>query len=343
MNKIIKYSIYMGLAALLAACAGTPESVPPPPWADNPETVFPGGKYIAVRGTSGSRETVNQAALSALSAYFQVQVSNRTDIAELYTEEDGEASQSLRFEQQTLVRTETELFAVRYTDPWQNFAAGTWETIAYIDRNEAWTIFEPRLASGTAPFMEMFRVAENDSEPLRRFFRYRAAWNFDPAALAAYLDFAQALNPGRAAAFSPARGAIAALPRRMDQARFEASFYIDCPVDMDGVVEAALAGVLSAEGFPVTKDRAAAGAVCLASVDEGLERREGGTFYTPALTVNIQGKADPLFSMNIQAPRQSATNPDIARRRAYAALAGEIPAKFRSEFERQMTANNNAN
>jgi hypothetical protein len=106
------------------------------------EAVFPGGVYIAVRGTSGSRETVGQAALNALSLYFQSQVSSRTDLAESYREEDGAVSQSVQLEQQTVVQTETELFAVRYTDPWRN-AGGLWEMTAYIDRNEAWALFEP--------------------------------------------------------------------------------------------------------------------------------------------------------------------------------------------------------
>jgi hypothetical protein len=114
----ITSSLLVLLVALLAACAGTPA----PAWTENMEAAFPGGQYIAVRGTSGSRETLRQAALGALSPYFQTQVSGRTDLAESYAEENGAVSQSLRLEQQTLVRTETELFAVRYTDPWQNRA-----------------------------------------------------------------------------------------------------------------------------------------------------------------------------------------------------------------------------
>jgi hypothetical protein len=325
------YPVYAGLAALLIACAGTPA----PAWTENMEAAFPGGQYIAVRGASGSRETVQQAALGALSAYFQTQVSSRTDLEESYTEENGAVSQSLRLEQQTLVRTETDLFAVRYTDPWRN-AAGLWEMAAYIDRNEAWTLFEPRLAAKTAPFMALFKAAEADAEPLRRFFRYRAALNSDFAALTAYLNFAGVLNPERAAAFGPVREAAAALPQRLNQAKFEASLFLDCPVDMDGITAVALTAVLSAEGFPVTKDRSAA-TICRAAVDEGAEKREGGTFYHIKLTLTITGTSgSPLFSMTIEAPRQSATNPDIARRRAYTALAGEIQTQFHKEFETQL-------
>jgi hypothetical protein len=275
--------------------------------------------------------------LGALSLYFQSQVSGRTDLAESYTEQDGAASQSVRLEQQTVVQTETELFAVRYTDPWRN-GGGLWEMAAYIDRAEAWALFEPRLASKTAPFMVIAEAAKKDPEPMRRFFRYLRARSLDPSL---YLDFARSLHPERAAAFNPVREAAAALPQRLDEAKFEASLYIESPVDMDGVIVAALTRALSAEGFPVTKNRNAASAVCRALVDEGMEKREGGIFYTPKLTIAIQGKTDPLFSMTIAAPRQSATNSDIARRRAYSALTGEIEAQFHNEFEKQMSAINN--
>jgi hypothetical protein len=285
---------------------------------------------------------VEQAALNALSAYFQVQVTSRAELAESYAEENGAASQSLRLDLQTLALTETELFAVRYTDPWQNPNTGAWEIAAYMDRNEAWDLFEPRLVSSTAPFMAMFQAAEADTEPLRRFFRYRTARDFDPSGLTAYLNFARLLSPDRAAGFSAVGKAIAELPQRLDKARFEAALFVDCPVDLDGLIATALTAALSAQGFPVTGDRNAAAAVCRASLEEGQEKREGGMFYTPKLTVMIAGSSgDPLVSMIIQGPRQSAINPDLAKRRAYTALAGAIPAQFTTEFEKQISTHSN--
>jgi hypothetical protein len=296
------------------------------------EAAFPARAYAAARGASERRETVAEAALRELSLYFQTRVSSRTDLSESYLEQDGAASQSIQLEQQTLVQTETRLFAVRYTDPWQNPLTGLWEAVAYIDRSEAWVIFEPRLASKTAPFMALFQAAESDSEPMRRFFWYRTAASGANEALA-YLDFAQTLNPARAAAFSPVREAIAALPQKLSRARFDAGVRVECPADMDGLVTTALTQALGAEGFPVA---AGAATVCRAVVNEGMEKRDAGTFYNPALTISVAGvTGDALFSLTFTAPRQSAVNPDIARRRAYAALAGEIQAKFHSEFERQ--------
>jgi hypothetical protein len=331
------------LVLLCAACAGTP---PPPPWVEDREAAFPQDRYIAVRGASGDRGTVREAALRELSRYFQTQVSSETSLTETFIEtfteaaagENGVSSQATRLDQHTLIQTETELFAVRYTDPWRNPALQMWEMIAYIDRNEAWAVFAPRLTSQTAPFMTVFDAAEADPEPMRRFFRYRSA-AAAAANLPAYLDFAETLDSARAAAFAPVRAAIAALPQRLNQAKAEASLFVDCSVDLEGIILTALTQALGAEGFPVSKDRASASAVCLATVTEGMDKREAGTFYSPVLTVGITGKTGTaLVSMTVNAPRQSAVNPEIARRRAYTALAGEIQAQFHRAFETQIAA-----
>ena len=104
---------------------------------------------------------------------------------------------------------------------------------------------------------------------------------------------------------------------------------------MDGLVATALTQVLSAEGFPVTQNRASASAVCTASVDDGLQNLHAVTFYTPAVRVTISGKSSgvPLFSCTIRTPERSgAVNPDVAKRRGYTALAEEILKSFHGEF-----------
>ncbi|MDR0411728.1 MAG: hypothetical protein LBH75_07125, partial [Treponema sp.] len=330
--------VLLAVSAILVcgSCAGTPANTQAPAWVESVESVFPADAYIAVRGTSRSRENLEQDALRSLSLYFETQVSSRSELAESYVEQDGAATQRVSLDQQTLVQTETRLFAVRYAEPWLNPATKTWETAAYIDRAEAWAIFEPRLASQTAPFMALYQAAEADAEPMRRYLCYRGA--AARADLSAYLDFAQTLNPARAGAFSPVRDALGALAQRLNQARLEASVYIDCPVDLNGAIRAALTKALSAEGFPVTGDRDAAGAVCSATVNEGAERREVGTFYNPELVLIISDKTgNALASMTLKGPRQSAIGPDIARRRGYTALAAEVEAAFHDEFERQTT------
>ncbi|MDR0377040.1 MAG: hypothetical protein LBH70_04520 [Spirochaetaceae bacterium] len=60
---------------------------------------------------------------------------------------------------------------------------------------------------------------------------------------------------------------------------------------------------------------------------------------SPALTISLTGTTgEALISLTFNAPRQSAVNPDITRRRGCTALAGGLQSKFHDEFERQITA-----
>jgi hypothetical protein len=100
------------------------------------------------------------------------------------------------------------------------------------------------------------------------------------------------------------------------------------------VYRAALAA-FGAEGFPVERNRNAASAVCFIQVDEGAQKLESGTFYTPSLTGTVNGAAGAVFSFTVTAPRQSAVNPELGRRRAYTALAAALGEAFAGELNRK--------
>jgi hypothetical protein len=134
------------------------------------------------------------------------------------------------------------------------------------------------------------------------------------------------------AAFAAVRSEIAALPQKSDEARRNANVYIDCPVDFESAIVNAFSRAISAEGFPVAKTRAGAGAVCTVTVDEGMQKRELGTFYFPSLQAVFTGKSRALFTYNASADSASAVTPDVAKRRAYTALAAAVQKTFSTEF-----------
>jgi hypothetical protein len=180
----------------------------------------------------------------------------------------------------------------------------------------------------------LYEAAETDEEPFRQFFQYPKAQAYAEQELDSYLNFAQILHPRKAQAFDEIRSFISNIPQRIEQARINASIFVDCPVDLDGITAAALSQAISAEGFPVTREKEAARAVCTASVEEGMQVLPTGTFYTPAVSITISGKSGvPLFSCTIRAvERSGAVNPEVAKRRGYTALAGEIRKSFHSEL-----------
>lgn len=92
----------------------------------------------------------------------------------------------------------------------------------------------------------------------------------------------------------------------------------------------AMVKALGASGFGVEQNRAAAAAVCAVQVEEGMQQRDSGVFFYPALTATISGKAGPLFSFKVETERRGAVNPGIAKRRGYTDLASALEGSLTS-------------
>ncbi|MDR1143113.1 MAG: hypothetical protein LBK77_02705, partial [Spirochaetaceae bacterium] len=264
-HKTIMYPVCTGLAVLFAACAGTPQNAAAPAWAGNVEAVYPRSAYIARQGQSSTLQEAELAALNGISFYFESEISSEIIAEESFRQsgagEDRRTSAESRLETSTLVRSYTRLIAVRYArDPWVNPATGAWETVAFIDREEAWTLYEPEAAKVRDTLLALSGAAENEVEAFSRALRFNlaAAYGGSPD-FNAVRGFAQILHPGRARAMFAETDALrSAMPEKSYSARQGAAVFIDCPNDLDGLVSTAAAAALGAWGFPVEQNREAA-------------------------------------------------------------------------------------
>jgi hypothetical protein len=299
------------------------------------ETVYPRSAYIAQRGEGASRQEAELVALNAVSFYFESEITAEESARQSWSEQNGVTHSESRTETSTLVRSQTRLTAVRYAEnPWHNPATGLWESAAFINREEAWTVYEPQAARVRDGLLTLAAAAEADGEPFSQALRFGAAAVYaDSPAFNAARGFAQVLHPNKARSlFAEADTVQAALPEKIYTARQRAAVFIDCPTDMNGLVYQAALAAFGAEGFPVERNRAAASTVCLIQVDEGAQKLDSGTFFNPSLTGTVNGKAGAVFSFSVTAARQSAINPEVGRRRAYTALAGALGAAFSGEL-----------
>jgi hypothetical protein len=318
------------------SCA-TVSSEPPPEWAasfNGVQNVYPRNAYLAQKGEGGTRREAETAGIVELSRYFTNEIRTSESRRRQSTDQNGASSVSLRRDTETLVKSETNLIAVRFSQAYHK-NKNEWEVVAYIDRGEAWAIYRPRIERAAGAFRALYGAAENEKESLKKYFAYKTAAayaegdEFDTITL-----FAQTLNPEKTeSSYGDVYTAIEKLPQKLNAARQSATIYINCPVDLDGMIAAAFSKNLSAEGFPVTTNRSAAEAVCDVSVDEGLQKMDTGNFYFPAARAVLSGKTGALWTFNVKTERQGAVTPDVAKRRAYTALVQEIQKMFSTEFD----------
>ncbi|MDR2782790.1 MAG: hypothetical protein LBB48_02920 [Treponema sp.] len=315
---------------LLISCA----TAPAPGWAASSaafESAYPEDKYIAVIGRGMTRELAEAAGAAEIARYFSSHITANTSSREAFSQRDGVTSESLDFESSVYIDSELTVFGVRYArDAFYNGAEKRWQTVAYLDRAEAWAVFEPRFREQADAFRALYRAAETETDPFRKALRWNAAARYaGNGEFNAAAALGQILSPARMnAAFSAVRGELAALPQKTDEARRNAGVYLDCPTDFESIIANAFSRVFAAEGFPVSRARDGARAVCAVTVDEGRQRRELGIFYNPSVQAVITGQSGVLFTFTVSGKSAGAVTPDVAKRRAYRSLEDAVLANF---------------
>jgi hypothetical protein len=341
---MIKNIIAAALCLMVFSCAGTPASGPAPEWAgaEGLEAAYPSQKYIAQRGRGEDREAAENDALGQISRFFATEIeSQNTRIQRSREQNDVETSATERVSE-IYVRSQTELFSVRYGEPWYNAAEKAWQTVAHIERDEAWVIYEPRARREAEKFLQMYRAAGEAAEPVRQYGIYGAALNLFDRDVAPVVFFAETLHPAKAASsLRDVEEALTAIPAAMNEARSRSYIHIKCDKDYEDRILGAVEKSFSVLGFPVQKSPAGAAAVCEVRVTENetSSAASGPQVFSfrPSVSISLTGKAGALFSWNSQPiDRVSTATRDAGRRRAYTALAAEIEKSFPDFFRQKM-------
>jgi hypothetical protein len=97
---------------------------------------------------------------------------------ESYTETNGAVSAERRLDRQTLERFNTELHALRYSEPWRNPTEKQWEIVAYINRDEGWNVYQPTAKNQAEALISLVTMAESETEPFNAVLRYGIAASF---------------------------------------------------------------------------------------------------------------------------------------------------------------------
>jgi hypothetical protein len=318
---------------ILAACA----TAAVPDWAASLSAyraVYPDSDFIAQRGRGPTREAAEIAAAAEIARFLTSVIDVNRGYSDIITGQNGAADENEKTSSETFVRSQIDLFGIRYAeDAFYQRADKQWQTLAYIDRNEAWTVYEPRFKRQADAFAALYRAAEQERDPFRQVLRFGAARAYARSEDFTTAEaFGQMLHPQKMnASFGGIRDAIAAIPQKTDDAKRNASVFIDCPGDFESLVTNAFSRALSEAGFPVARNRNGAAAVCAVTVDEGMQQRDLGIFYYPSLRAVFTGASGVLVTFDAKADRASAVTPDVAKRRAYTALAGKVVESFSLE------------
>ena len=284
--------------------------------------------YIAQKGFGSSQTEAENAALASLSKFFQMSIAVE---AKEYTTVTNAASQSTMSEDIS-VKSETDLFAVHYTKAKFDKKQKLYEVTAYIDREEGWRIYKPRLEEAIRPFEKFYSDAQNQSEPILQIVGFsKALKSARETELSKKCDFAMILNPDEMTFYEQSRENLSELQPRIRKLCSKCSVFISCETDYENRIEQAVAAYFSACGISVSKNENSTYKV-IVTVNENSQTLPAGMFFTPSYKFEIIGDGNIFFSCAKELKKTGAKNEAVAKQRAFSAVATSIKQNLNEEF-----------
>lgn len=326
----MKNPLFYCAAAVFIACASAPHSGSAPA-ALTEQELFSSAAYIAARGNGKDASSAEQNALAALSRYFSSKISVDTVEKTLVT--DGGAQS--RLEDVTRVLSDTELFAVRYLKPRLNKKAKNYETVAYIEREEAWRIYAPKVRQAADAFSALHEMGSAQKSPFKKALLLQQAREAAAASdLKTLLSFAYALYPESADTFSAMEEKLGALPARLADAKAHSPIAIRT-APSNSQIGAVVQTTLTDFGFPIAAEKEAVRAVCSVELTEHQADLPKGVFFTPtvAVTITEDGNAT-VFSYSKTFSRIGASTERAAKERMNRTVCAELQQSLPAALKR---------
>ena len=246
--------------------------------------------YIAQGGFGSSQAEAEQNALASLSRFFQQSIS--VEAREHTTVTDAKSRSVLT--EDVSVKSEVELFAVRYTKAKFDKKQKVYEVTAYIDREEAWRIYEPRLNEAVRGFEKRYANAQGTGDTIQKILGFvRAQKNAAETELSKKCDFATILNPDEAERYESTRARLSELGAQIKRLCSQCAVSVFCEGDYENRVSQSATSFFSNLGFPVQKSPSQS-YECTIFVTENAQSLAAGTFFTPSFKIEItkDGNAD---------------------------------------------------
>lgn len=325
------YVLFYCAAAVFIACASAPRNGSAPA-ALTEQELFSSAAYIAARGNGKDASSAEQNALAALSRYFSSKISVDTVEKTLVT--DGGAQS--RLEDVTRVLSDTELFAVRYLKPRLNKKAKIYETVAYIEREEAWRIYAPKVRQAADAFSALHEMGSAQKSPFKKALLLQQAREAAAASdLKTLLSFAYALYPESADTFSAMEEKLGALPARLADAKAHSPIAIRTAPASNSQIGAVVQTTLTDFGFPIAAEKEAVRAVCAVELTEHQTNLPKGVFFTPtvAVTITEDGNAT-VFSYSKTFSRIGASTESAAKTRMNRTVCAELQQSLPAALKR---------
>ena len=283
--------------------------------------------YIAYKGRGETVKEAENDALEQISKYFNMKI--HTESSETTVVSGNNKSQT-ELQNNIFVESQTELFAVHYTEPSYNKKQKNYEVIAYINKEEAWNIYESKIRSITEKFDGTISTAKSENEDFKQILFYKKAQFLARTNnLEKVIQFAYGLYYEKAQNYEYVLDEISIIPKEINSKSKNCTIYLE---HSNKQILDEIKNLLSDLCIPITEIKENANIICRIDFKDNKQVLPAGTFYTPSIYVSFTKDNTTLFNYSKNLKKVGAKNTNVAEQRLYTAIITDLRQSLFADF-----------
>lgn len=305
-----------------------------PVWVTDCKAAFPDDAYLAQRGSGKNAEAARSDALMQLSTYINtsVEANLTTSIANSVT--DGKISERTDVSSIiSLSSSVSDLFGLQFTEPFYVKKSKTWYAVAYIDRAEAFTRYQPELEDARSAFTASYDLARNEADPLTRCWYMTQSWEEGKAFLAA-LEYADLIFPAQAKKYKADRQLVTGMKADISASLKSATYLLEVEGDYGDIMTTAVSNILQSVGLQEVRMHPVY--TVQVQINDNASSGSKTISITPAVTVSFINTQTGAVSYRYSykaTEKETAYAIETAYKRCFPQLAEDLKSALPADFD----------
>jgi len=302
-----------------------------PTWVYDKNSVYPSTEYISAIGSGKSKKLAKENAISEISRYLKTEIKTTVQAVTKADSYNGKTNYSQKLEENVTISSSATLSGLEYTNPYYSKKEKTWYCVAYINREEAWNQYLPKIESVKSAFYSFYDKAIAENEPVFKLKFYKLAE--EPAEnLLASLDYARLLQPKNSELYATERKTVTELPSLIESEKIKCTAFLDIKGDYGNIFASAISKILIETSFIISDDKNKSNYI--ASIDiENNTMGENPLSITPSLNFKLYGKYKAIYSLSDRLENKTvAYELKKAQKKSYPELADKFCEKLSADL-----------
>lgn len=275
-----------------------------PKWITNLNDVFPSEKYIRAVGEGSSETLAKKVAVAELSTYFDQKVTSEIFSKSFKSQKESVYSSNSSIDQNITVSTNSELFAVQYTDVYYDRKEKKYSVCAYINKAEAFDIISQKLFSYEQIFFQKNELLEQENEDFRKILILKDSLENEDEINTLY-DFLLSLNSKKAKKFDDFKLSFNEAKNLLSELKRKTPVSISSLGDYSKQIKYLISEILTQNGFIISKN-ADYKIISITSFD--ISEQNNIISCRPTISVEIEGSQEMVSSCFLVGEKKSSPN-----------------------------------